>query len=666
MPAVPRPPLIARLLPGLFAIFASVAAQAAAPAPSFDPRQTFAPLTLPTPVNRYRSANGAPGPDYWQNRADYQINARLDTQTQQLSADETITYTNNSPDTLQGLWLQIEQNIYKPGSRSSFASGWRRKPDQVTDGYQFDKVEVEYQGKRYAAQTVISDSRMQVRLAEPLPGKGSKLELHIVYHYEFPGTFGGRTAWLDTPNGRIYDVAQWYPRMAVYDDVRGWDTQPYLGSEFYLEYGDFDYRVTVPSDMVVAGAGELVNPGEVLSSEQQQRLKQARASNQTVMIRTPADVEAAAQSSASGEKTWHFRMKNTRDAVFAASKAFVWDAARINLPDHKTSIAMSFYPVESSGNDKWGRSTEYLKDSVENYSKRWFVYPYPAAINVGGPVGGMEYPGILFDHWKSQGKQLFWITAHEIGHAWFPMIVGSNERRDAWMDEGINTFIDTYESDDFNHGEFAPKRDAEYAPGGGAPADEIEPILEDQDAPPPMLRADAISEKYRHPISYFKAAYGLVLLREQILGPERFDWAFRKYIADWAYKHPTPSDFFRAMDSAGGEDLGWFWRGWFFNNWTLDLAVGGIDHDDKAPDEPVVVHIVNRDQLVLPATVRIDFADGTHRDVRLPVETWLQKKDYALHLPASPAVARVTIDPDHLIPDRDRSNNVYIVGKATK
>ena len=266
-------------------------------------------------------------------------------------------------------------------------------------------------------------------------------------------------------------------------------------------------------------------------------------------------------------------MDKTRDVAFSASRAFIWDAARINLPGGKTALAESVYPAESAGDAAWGRSTEYLRDSVEHFSQRWYVYPYATAWSVAGGSSGMEYPGMAFDGIGDKGKLLFWITAHEIGHTWYPMTVGSDERRDAWMDEGFNTFIDVYESDQFKGGVYGPKRDSEYAQGGGNPVDEIQSVLADPEAPPIVSRADTVSEKYRHAVTYFKTALGLVMLREQILGPDRFDPAFRKYTADWAFKHPKPSDFFRAMESEAGEDLSWYWRGWFLNNWTLDLAV---------------------------------------------------------------------------------------------
>ncbi len=419
--------------------------------------------------------------------------------------------------------------------------------------------------------------------------------------------------------------------------------------------------MTVPWDMLVAGSGELVNPQEVLTKTEQDRLAQARQSDKTVMIRTAAEInDPASRPKQDGTLTWRFHMADTRDVAFSASRAFIWDAARMNLPGGKTALAQSLYPVEGAVPQGWGRSTEYLKHSVENFSRRWSAYPWPVASSLGGPIDGMEYPGVAFDSYTDKGPELFWITAHEIGHTWFPMVVGFNERRDQWMDEGFNTFIDIFESDDFK--EFGPKRDGEYAPKKGNPVDEILPLLADAEAPNMMTRSDQVREKYRHPSSYFKSALGLVLLREQILGPQRFDWAFRKFIADWSFKHPTPSDFFRAMNSAGGEDLSWFWRGWYFNNWNLDLGVTSAVPAKEGWDKGAVVTIANLDRLVMPATVEIDFAGGEKQRIALPAETWLQKTDVELHLDSTKPILSVTIDPDHVVPDRDRANNVLKPG----
>jgi hypothetical protein len=625
---------------------------------TYDPRALFAPLPMPEPANAFRGGAGKPGPLFWQNRADYDLHATIDPAKHRLSGEETITYTNNSPDALDALWLQLDQDIYRADSRAQ-RSRPRRGEAHATQGFEIASVEVERDGKRTPVKYLADDTRMRVDLPTPLAGHGKALKLHVRYAYEVPGTWGGRTAVTPSRNGDIYEIAQWYPRMAVYDDLRGWDTQPYLGSEFYLEYGTFTYAVTVPWNYLVAGSGALVNGAEVLTKTQQQRLAQAAQSDKTVYIVKPDEVGAAAsRPTQSGTQTWRFRMEHTRDVAFAASPAFVWDAARINLPQGGHSMAMSVYAAEGVGPDRWDRSTEYMKAAVEHFSQ-WYPYPWPAAINLGGHGAGMEYPGIVFDGFDDSGKPLFWVSAHEIGHTWFPMIVGSNERRHAFMDEGFNTFIDVYFSDAFNKGEFAPKRDGEYAPKGGNPVDEILPLLADKEAPTLMALADATGEKYRHPVAYFKSALGLVLLREQILGPERFDPAFKGYIATWAYRHPSPSDFFRYMESASGEDLAWWWRGWYFENWQLDLGVRDAAYVDGDAAKGLKVTLESRRKLVMPATLRIDYADGSHEDRRVPVETWMQSGTPAITLATTKPVARLVIDPDAKLPDADRGNNGF-------
>jgi hypothetical protein len=626
---------------------------------AFDPLKTFAPYSMPEPANRYRSASGLPGPDYWQNRADYTIKATLDPTQRTLSGEVVINYTNHSPDTLDFLWLQLDQNRYKTDARANFSAD--KYPTEHTAGYRIAAVEVDDGHGLQPAHYVISDTRMRVDLPAGLkPGDG-QVKLRIRYAYQVPDKdIGGRTDWLATKNGDIFEMAQWYPRLYVYDDRHGWDTAPYLNNEFYLEYGDFDYSITAPSDMLVVGSGELVNPQEVLSKTELKRLEQARHSDTTVMIRTPAEVtDPASRLKQGGTLTWHFQMHNSRDVAFGASKAFVWDAARINLPSGKTALAMSAYPVESVGKDAWDRSTEYLKRSVEYFSKQWFEYPYPNAIAEAGTVGGMEYPGIVFDDYQTKGKDFYALTAHEIGHTWFPMIVGSNERTDAWVDEGFNTFIDIYAADAFNNGEFSPKRDSEYAPKGGNPVEEIQALLHDPEAPPILTPADQIKEKYRHPVTYFKSALGLVLLREQILGPQRFDAAFRQYIRAWAYKHPSPSDFFRAMESAGGENLSWWWRGWYQYNWNLDLAVSAVAYVDGDFHKGALVTVENRDQLVLPSILQVTYADGSSTRLSVPVETWMQHRSYVVRVDGTKAVRSATIDPDQRVPDEDRSNNTF-------
>ncbi len=653
-----KPAILRAILPvGLLA----AAPAAAAP---LDPLVAFAPLTLPNPPGATRSAGGIPGPAYWQNRADYNIQARIDPATHTLTATEAITYTNNSPDALDVLWVQLDQNIYRRDSR---AASMEQRPGRTdadyTDGYRLGDVTVQVAGQASTPSRLVTDTRLQLRLDKPLAGHGGVAVIHVTYNYTVPGAWGGRTAVTTTPHGNIYEIAQWFPRMAVYDDLRGWDTAPYLGSEFYLDYGDISYAVTVPWDYIVAGSGALQNPDQVLTAVQRGRLAQAAGSDATVTVRGPAEVGSPdSRPTHAGEQTWRFHMDHTRDVAFTASPAFVWDAARINLPSGAHALAMSVYPPESVGPGKWGRSTEYVKFAIEHFSQRWFTYPWPVMVNLGGHGAGMEYPGIVFDDKEDAGRDLFWITTHEVGHSWFPMIVGSDERRDAWMDEGFNTFIDVYASDAFNHGEYAPKRDSEYAEHGGNPVDEILPILADPQAPTIMAPADLISEKYRHAISYFKPALGLVLLREQILGPQRFDPAFRAYIATWAYKHPSPSDFFRFLASQAGEDLSWWWRGWYFANQSLDLAVGKVSYIDKNDRRGLNIEVTTQQQLVLPATLQIRFEDGTLQRETVPVEAFFKNTTAVLNFPTTKPVRDVTIDPDHVLPDADRSNNQRPIG----
>ncbi len=649
--------------------FASAAPVAPQPATSkYDPRALFAPFRHQYPVNAYRSGDGQPGPDYWQNRADYDIQATLDPKAKTLTGTETITYTNNSPHALGYLWVQLDQNRYKPDARGTFAGTRAPKFDQHTNGDVVTSVQVEANGKATAAHYVITDTRMRVDLPQAVAAHSGQIKLHIAWHYTVPAApWGGRTDWMPTKNGDIFEMAQWYPRMAVFDDLRGWDTLPYLNQEFYLEYGNFDYRITVPWNMLVVGSGELVNPQDVLTKTEIDRLAKARESEKTVMIRSADEVtNPDTRPQQSGTLTWHFKMDNTRDVAFGASAAYVWDAARVDLPHGKTALAQSAYPVESIAKGGWQHSTQYVKATLEFFSKYLgFDYPWPNAIAEAGKVGGMEYPGIVFDWWKATGKGLFMLATHEFGHTWFPMIVGSNERRDAFMDEGFNTFVDVLAQAAYNHGEFAPKQDGEYAPLTGDPAkDIVKEVFDHPDAPPILTRADLIPEKFRHPITYFKAAYGLTLLRDQILGPDRFDPAFRQYVRDWAYKHPSPSDFFRLMDSAAGEDLSWFWRGWFRHNWKLDLAVTGVKYIDNDPAKGAMVTVANLDRFAMPAMLRVTYTDGSHTDTRVPAATWMQHTEFAVPVPGTKPIKSATIDPDGVLPDVNRANNTFTVGSA--
>lgn len=626
----------------------------------YDAHRAFAPLFYPQSGTPCRSASGVPGPAYWQNRADYTVTASLDTSSLELAGRVDIHYTNHSPDALGYLWLQLDQNIDRSDSHSQeqHAPGVQPVPGA---GYHFRSVDLKTAHGWIPLSCLISGTRMKVELPKALKS-GTALDMRIAYHFllERNGA-AGRCGYTDTPDGRIYEVSYWYPRLCVYDDLQGWNTLPFLGDgEFYLDYGSIDYTLTLPADLVVAGSGALQNPEQVLSTRERERLALARKSDTTVVIRDASDI--ARSAAARGLKTWHFHMDNTRDVAWAASRAFLWDAASIRLPDHKQALAMSFYPRKSAGRAAWGRATEYLQHAVEIFSRKWFVYPYPVAINVAGDVGGMEYPGITFDGWDARGKELWALLAHEIGHNWFPMIVGSNERRNAWMDEGFNTFIDVLASREFNHGEYAPKRDGEYAPGGGDPAKEIVPVMERKGIPPIVSLADAIRPQDLHPLEYFKTAYGLVLLREVILGPRRFDEAFRGYVHAWSYKHPSPMDFFHAMENGSGENLSWFWRGWFLHNWKLDQAVLGVGYVHNDPKQGALIHLENRGRLPMPVLMRVKPQGAAALSLKLPVEVWERGADWTVQLPTTTPLDSVVLDPEALLPDLDRSNNCWAAG----
>lgn len=623
--------------------------------PGFDQHKAFSPNLLSYPESPYRSASGSPTADYWQNKADYQIKGELDTVSNSITASMTLTYTNNSPDKLSFLWLELGQNLFAEGSIGSLTQGAQTD----AGGFHFKAVKVIDSGKPVDANYIIDGTRMQIRLDKPLAAKGQNLQVDFEYTFKMSDN-QFRTGFTATKNGKIYDVAQWYPRMCVYDDIRGWNTLPYQGSgEFYCEYGDFDYEITLPADLIVVGSGEMTNPEEVLTKKQQARLKKAAASDATEFIITPEEVGTkAARPKNSGTMTWKFTMTNSRDIAWAASKAYVWDAAKINLPEGKTALAMSVYPVESIGDTAWTRSTEYLKHSIEYFSDRWYAYPYPVAINIAGPVGGMEYPGLCFCGWKfNSAKVTYFVTAHEIGHNWFPMIVGSNERRYAFIDEGFNTFIDIYAQEDFNHGEFAPKRDGEYDPEGKNPSRDLVSYLTRPDAEALMNLADVLQSKYGHTLSYYKSAHGLVMLREYILGADRFDYAFREFIRQWAFKHPAPNDFFRMMNNATGEDLNWYWNAWYYQTWTLDQAVSAVNYVDGEPTKGAQITLENLQQMVMPVKLKIKEESGKETVVKLPVEVWQRGGKFNYNFASTSRIISVDVDPEMELPDVDDTNN---------
>jgi hypothetical protein len=639
---------------------------AAAPVSRYDYHDAFGPLFYINNGTATRSASGAPGHEYWQNRADYKLTAKLNEKSNEIIGTGIVTYTNNSTDAMSFVWMHLDQNLFKADSRGNAVvplKGSRNGAQgEVFDGgHKIKSVKIVSTNKGKSVETeakyIITDTRMQVFLPDDLKAKGGVVKIKIDFSFISPKEGSDRTGVLDTKNGKIFTIAQWYPRMCVYDDLRGWNTNPYLGaSEFYLEYGDLDVNITVPSNHIVVCSGELLNPKSVYTAEEQSRLTKATQSEKTILIRTAEEVAAnVSKAATTAEKTWHFKIKNARDLSWASSAAFILDGARINLPSGKKSLALSAYPVESAGIEAWGRATEYTKTSIENYSKRWFEYPYPVASNVAGNEGGMEYPGIVFCGWESKGEDLWGVTDHEFGHGWFPMIVGSNERLFGWMDEGFNTFINSLSSVDFNNGEYKSKPTDLHENADYFTNPKTEPI---------MSSPDNMKERNIGLLCYFKPSSGLVVLREQVLGPERFDLAFKTYVERWAFKHPAPDDFFRTIENVTGEDLSWFWRGWFVNNWRLDQGINTVKYVKNDPSKGAVITIENHEKMAMPVVLDVKTKSGKVTRIKLPVEVWQRNVDWSFKVNTTEEIASIVLDPDHVFPDSNESNNTWSSDKG--
>ncbi len=642
-------------------IFIYVSATAQTETSAYDPHDLFTPNFYPSSVNEYRSADGQPGPKYWANKASYKIAATLDDVKDEITGSVTVTYTNNSPHPLSYIWLYLDQNLYDLDSRGQAktpATGRSRYGDvnsKFDGGYKIQSIKLLPAAKGKASETnltnVVSDTRMQIRLPAPLEPNGSSVQFNIDYSYLIPTYGSDRTGILDTKNGKIYAIAQWFPRMCVYDDIEGWNTLPYLGAgEFYLDYGDYDYTITAPANHIVAGSGELLNTQDVLTPAQLKRYNQAKQSDKTVMIRSASEISDPSSRPQKGKLTWHFKINNARDVSWASSKSFIWDAARMNLPSGRKALAMSVYPVESAGDSAWGRSTEYTKGSIENYSKRWYEYPYNTATNVASNVGGMEYPSIVFCGYKAQMGGLFGVTDHEFGHTWFPMIVGSNERKYGWMDEGFNTFINSLAYIDFNNGEYKPKLQNKGSYYKYMFSNNTETV---------MSEPDALKEVNIGLALYSKPGYALTILRDEILGPERFDYAFQTYIKKWAYKHPTPWDFFRTMENGSGEDLGWFWKGMFIENYKLDQAITEVKYVNNDSTRGALINIVNLDRMAMPVYLSYETESGKTGSVKIPVEVWQNGSKWIVRLNTTESLKSVTIDPEHIFPDSNFDNNTW-------
>ncbi|MFL6710921.1 MAG: M1 family metallopeptidase [Massilia sp.] len=603
-----------RLPIGLAALCLAGAALAAEP---FDDKFRQLEELLPTP-GAVRTASGAPGAAYWQQRADYTIRATLDEANRAITGAETITYHNNSPDGLSYLWLQLDQNLFQPNSDNHSTAilpsreAWS-KGKSAMDGLSFNALQGMLESRSFDGgfkiksvkgpggeplHFVINKTMMRIDMPQTLK-PGAKFVFSVEWNYKINDAkvLGGRSGYerfdgdRDTPGDKndIYEIAQWFPRMAAYYDTYGWQHKQFLGSgEFTLEFGDYDIQLTVPSDHVVASTGELQNPDAVLTATQRERLRQAKTATKPVIIVTQAEAEAAEKNRSTATKTWHFKAKNVRDFAFASSRKFIWDAQGYKK-DGTNTLAMSFYPKE--GNPLWEKySTQAIIHTIEQYNKYSFDYPYPVAISVNGPVGGMEYPMISFNGprptkdkktgeitYSKQAKYgLIGVIIHEVGHNYYPMIINSDERQWTWMDEGLNSFVQY----------LAEQAWEEHFPQSRGEPRAIVDYMRSKNQVPIMTNSESVVQFGYN--AYAKPTTALIILRETVLGRELFDFAFREYAQRWKFKRPTPADFFRTMEDASGTDLDWFWRGWFYTTDAVDVSVDGITEYGVSTKNPEV------------------------------------------------------------------------------
>ncbi|MEN5056831.1 M1 family metallopeptidase [Sphingobacterium kitahiroshimense] len=615
--------------------------------------EAFAPLFFNNNGDEFRSASGKPGPAYWQNNADYKITATLDDRKNTIAGNVEINYSNNSPDQLDYVWLQLDQNMFSKEGRGQAISPLTKSRygdanASFDGGYTISSV-TDLTGK--PVDYIITDTRMQIRLTQALAAKGGKTGFKIQYSYTIPEYGADRTGILKAAKGNVFAIAQWFPRVCVYDNIRGWNTIPYTGpGEFYREFGNYQVQITAPANHIVVLGGELQNPQEVFTAEQFKRYENAKNSDQTVIIRSAQEVAQANSRPNKKSLTWKYILNNAQDIAWASSSSFILDAARINLVNGKKSLAISAYPEESNGNNAWERSTEYTKAAIEHYSNKWFDYPYPVAVNVASNVGGMEYPALSFCGNKARAGSLWGVTNHEFGHNWFPMIVSSNEREFGWMDEGFNSFINEIATESFNNGEYFKQVGDPNSQAVRFTDPRLEAI---------MNTPQSMDERNIGILLYYKPAYGLKLLRNEIIGAERFDYAFKKYISDWAYKHPTPEDFFRSMENGTGENLNWFWRGWFLNNWRLDQAINKVTYIKNDPKLGSVITVQNLEKLPMPVVVEATTVSGKKIRKKLPVEVWERNQSFDFKIDSKEPLISVQLDPDKVFPDHVPENNIW-------
>lgn len=652
----------------------------------------FRPIDTWPDANLYRAASGAPGQAYWQQRADYVIEARIDTVTHHLHGSERITYHNNSPDALTFLWVQLDQNVrslensrtYKMEAAlpETISPAFRRfvGVEQFDGGFDISRVQLMTDaGRMVDADYRIRDTIMRVSLPDALQ-PGEHMSFDIDWSFRIPDNARGAKERVE--DGWMYLVAQWFPRMSVYDDVNGWQTEQFFGrGEFYLNFGSYDVKLTVPWDHIVDATGELQNSEQVLTREQIQRLNRAYQSEEPVFIVGPDEVLTPGSRPVNrGMLTWHFKADDVRDFAFASSRAFVWDAAGFSYPDEERIINVhSLYPRNAM--PLWDKvSTRASIVTMESYGEMSLKYPYPKVVNVNGPVGGMEYPMIAFcgarpapDGSYTDGveRALIGVTIHEVGHNWVPMIIASDERKWTWMDEGLNTFLQYYAeqryAEKFNGTDIWTQTTDGTYPSRRGPAPLIVDYMKNPAQVPIMTESDLIQNNFGNN-GYAKPAAGLLMLREHILGPDVFDDAFREYSARWAFKHPQPADFFRSMEEAAGENLNWFWRGWFYTTYANDQNLASVT---EQPADSLLgssdhgahyyrIQVENEGQLLMPVELKITYDDGTDEFMALPADVWRGNElTFTKGFFSNKKVLKVELDPNAAFADIDMENNTW-------
>ncbi|TXD52924.1 MULTISPECIES: M1 family metallopeptidase [unclassified Polaribacter] len=671
---------------------------------------------LATP-NDQHTASGAPGQKYTQQKVDYVMNIRLDESTNKIYGDEKITYYNNSKDVLDYLWVQLDQNVRADNSKTPLKKSYRSTPNYLTPnrfkssfmkehkgfGFQIEKVETD--GKPLSH--FINSTMMRINLPKALlPGESFKFSIQWNYKINNSVKDGGRSGFEDFSDGNNnYTIAQFFPRLAVYNNVEGWQNMQFWGdSEWALEFGDYEVNLTVPSDHIVDATGILQNEKDVLTKTQRKRWELARKTfDNPVMIVTQAEAEKAEKGRSTTTKTWQFKAKKVRDFAFASSRKYIWDAMATNI-NGKTVMAVSLYPKE--GNPLWEEhSTRAVAHTLIEYSKLTFDYPYPKAISVHAKRQGMEYPMICFNYGRPNEdgtysdrtkKRMLGVIIHEVGHNFFPMIVNSDERQWTWMDEGLNSFVEilaeiTYDKKLF---EKNPAKNITRYMGGNQ--NYISPI---------MSQGDYVMQFGSN--AYAKPAAGLYMLRKTIMGPELFDHAFRTYAQRWMFKHPTPEDFFRTMEDASGMDLDWFWRGWFYTTDVTDIGIKKVKVlylTDKPTKETIALKERNKEYfanigdlvyltenkeeanskamntytdkevpsyvyevefekpggLVMPIIIELTYADETIERHKFPAQIWMKNDTSVKRIFASTQeIKSFKIDPDLETADVDTSNNSW-------